>query len=134
EYRKAGGIITVSNGVKEELAIHTGLPHQRITAIYNPLLTQKIRGKSLEAINHPWFQKEDSTPIILGVGRLVPQKDFSTLIKAFSRVRQSRPVHLVLIGEGRQRSELTTLAQSLGIEKDIWMPGFSDNPYAFMSK
>jgi glycosyltransferase involved in cell wall biosynthesis len=134
EYRKAGGIITVSNGVKEELAIHTGLPPQKITTIYNPLLTQKIRGKSLEAISHPWFQKKDSTPIILGVGRLVPQKDFSTLIKAFSRVRQSRPVHLVLIGEGRQRSELTTLAQSLGIEKDIWMPGFSDNPYAFMSK
>jgi glycosyltransferase involved in cell wall biosynthesis len=97
-------------------------------------LTQKIRGKSLEAINHPWFQKEDSTPIILGVGRLVPQKDFSTLIKAFSRVRRSRPAHLVIIGEGRQRSEFTTLAQSLGIEKDIWMPGFFDNPYAFMSK
>ena len=134
EYPKAGGIITVSNGVKEELALHTGLPPQKITTIYNPLLTQKIRGKSLEAINHPWFQKEDSTPIILGVGRLVPQKDFSTLIKAFSRVRRSRPAHLVIIGEGRQRSEFTTLAQSLGIEKDIWMPGFSDNPYAFMSK
>ena len=134
EYPKAGGIITVSNGVKEELAIHTGLPPQKITTIYNPLLTKKIKGKSLEVINHPWFQKEDSTPIILGVGRLVPQKDFSTLIKAFSRVRRSRPAHLVIIGEGRQRSEFTTLAQSLGIEKDIWMPGFFDNPYAFMSK
>ncbi len=134
EYPKAGGIITVSNGVKEELAIHTGLPPQKITTIYNPLLTQKIRRKSLESINHPWFQKEDSTPIILGVGRLVPQKDFSTLIKAFSRVRQSRPAHLAIIGEGRQRSELETLAHSLGIDKDVWMPGFSDNPYAFMSK
>ena len=134
EYPKAGGIITVSNGVKEELVLHSGLPPQTITTIYNPLLTHKIREKSEESINHPWFQKEGSPPIILGVGRLVPQKDFSTLVKAFSRVRQSRPAHLVIIGEGRQRSELTTLAQTLGIEKDVWMPGFSDNPYAFMSK
>ena len=64
----------------------------------------------------------------------MPQKDFSTLIRAFSRVRQNQPAHLVIIGEGRQRSELETLAQSLGIEKDVWMPGLSDNPYAFMSK
>jgi len=134
EYPKAGGIITVSNGVKEELVLHSGLPPQTITTIYNPLLTHKIREKSEESINHPWFQKEGSPPIILGVGRLVPQKDFSTLVKAFSHVRQSRPAHLVIIGEGRQRSELTTLAQTLGIDKDVWMPGFSDNPYAFMGK
>ena len=134
EYPKAGRIITVSNGVKEELSRHTGLPPQKITTIYNPILTEKIRGKSLDSINHPWFQEEGSAPIILGVGRLVPQKDFSTLIKAFSRVRQNQPAHLVIIGEGRQRSKLQTLAQSLGINKDLWMPGFSDNPYAFMSK
>jgi glycosyltransferase involved in cell wall biosynthesis len=132
EYPKAGGIITVSNGVKEELALHTGLPPQKITTIYNPVLTQKIREKSLESINHPWFQKNGPTPIILGVGRLVPQKDFSILIKAFSRVRQSQPAHLVIIGEGRQRSELEALSQSLGVDKDVWMPGFADNPYAFM--
>jgi glycosyltransferase involved in cell wall biosynthesis len=134
EYPKAGGIITVSNGVKEELAIHTGLSPDTITTIYNPVLIQKIRGKSLAPINHPWFQNKESPPIILGVGRLVPQKDFATLFKAFSRVRQSQPAHLVIIGEGRQRSELETLGHSLGIHKDVWMPGFSDNPYAFMSK
>lgn len=134
EYPKAGGIITVSNGVKEELAIHTGLPPHTITTIYNPVLIQKIRGKSLDPINHPWFQQEESTPIILGVGRLVPQKDFATFLKAFSHVRQNRLAHLVILGEGRQRLELEALAHSLGIHKDVWMPGFSDNPYAFMSK
>jgi len=134
EYPKAGGIITVSNGVKEELVLQSGLQPQTITTIYNPLMTEKIREKGLEPIKHPWFQKESSIPIILGVGRLVPQKDFTTLIKAFSRVRQRQPAHLVIIGEGRQRSQLTTLAENLGIDKDVWMPGFSNNPYAFMSK
>ncbi|MFZ1746522.1 MAG: glycosyltransferase [Nitrospirales bacterium] len=134
EFPMAEKIITVSNGVKDELALQTGTPLQKMTTIYNPILTQTIREKSLDSINHSWFQKEESTPIILGVGRLVPQKDFPTLMKAFSRVRQIRPAHLVIIGEGRQRSELRTLAQSLGIEKDVWMPGFSNNPYAFMNQ
>ena len=134
EYPKAGGIITVSNGIKEELALYTGLPPEKFTTIYNPVLNQTIREKSLESINHPWFHKKEPTPIILGVGRLVPQKDFSTLIKAFSRVRQNQPAHLVIVGEGRQRSELETLAQTLGIDQDVWMPGLSNNPYAFMSK
>jgi glycosyltransferase involved in cell wall biosynthesis len=65
---------------------------------------------------------------------LVPQKDFATLLKAFSHVRRSQPAHLVIIGEGRLRSELEALAQSLGIDKDVWMPGFTDNPYAFMGR
>jgi glycosyltransferase involved in cell wall biosynthesis len=134
EYPKADRIITVSNGVNEELAIHTGLPPQKITTIYNPLLIQTIRTKSLEPINHPWLQEKGTSPIILGVGRLVPQKDFATLLKAFSHVRRSQPAHLVIIGEGRLRSELEALAQSLGIDKDVWMPGFTDNPYAFMGR
>jgi glycosyltransferase involved in cell wall biosynthesis len=134
EYPHAGGIITVSNGVREELAIHTGLPPQKITTIYNPIMSRKIREDGLKPINHPWFQKDEPIPVILGVGRLVPQKDFPTLLKAFSLVRQIRPAHLVIIGEGRQRSELTRLAQSLRIDKDMWMPGFSDQPYAFMSQ
>ena len=134
EYPKADRIITVSDGVNEELALQTGLPPQKITTIYNPLLIHKIRTKSLEPVNHPWFQEKGSSPIILGVGRLVPQKDFATLLKAFSHVRRSQPAHLVIIGEGRLRSELEALAQSLGIDKDVWMPGFTDNPYAFMGR
>jgi hypothetical protein len=47
------GIITVSNGVKEELAIHTGLSPHTITTIYNPVLIQKIRGKSLSPSTIP---------------------------------------------------------------------------------
>lgn len=131
EYPKADGIISVSNGVREELALQTGILPQHITTIYNPVLTQQIREKSLEPIHHPWLQK-DGLPIILGVGRLVPAKDFSTLLKAFSHVRRHHPAHLVILGEGRLRPELTALAQTLGIAKDVWMPGYSDNPFAFM--
>jgi glycosyltransferase involved in cell wall biosynthesis len=41
---------------------------------------------------------------------------------------------LVILGEGRLRRELETLATTLGISQDVSMPGFSENPYAFMAR
>lgn len=37
---------------------------------------------------------------VLGVGRLAPLKCFDVLIRAVSRVKSTRPVHLVILGEG----------------------------------
>ncbi|MFO7569806.1 MAG: glycosyltransferase, partial [Smithellaceae bacterium] len=43
-------------------------------------------------------------PVILGIGRLHPQKDFPTLIHAFARVRCQRPAKLIILGEGKDAS------------------------------
>jgi len=64
----------------------------------------------------------------------VPQKDFICLIKAFERVRAVRPARLVILGEGRIRNELEELSKALGLTQDISMPGFVENPFAFMAR
>src|SRR5690606_13034938 len=68
--------------------------------------------------------------IILGVGRLTAQKDFSTLIRAFARSRARDDLQLVILGEGELRDELEALARELGV--NVLMPGFVENPYAWM--
>jgi glycosyltransferase involved in cell wall biosynthesis len=40
----------------------------------------------------------------------------------------------VILGEGKQRAELETLAAALGIAEDVSLPGFVDNPYAYMAR
>ncbi len=52
-------------------------------------------------------------PRLVTVGRLVLQKDQTTLLKALSRVH--RPWRLYVIGEGSERLPLQELAASLGI-------------------
>lgn len=133
EYPKAKYIISVSKGVNEDLIRHTNIPGHNTRAIYNPIYTSSILARSAAPIDHPWFT-HPQVPIILGVGRLVPQKDFPTLLHAFTQVRKELPAHLVLLGEGKKRSEIETLIKGFGLSEDVWMPGFVDNPYAFMAK
>ena len=54
------------------------------------------------------------------------------MIRAFASVREKRPVKLIVVGEGRERTALEDLIRDLGVGNDVDLPGFSDNPYAFM--
>ena len=107
-YPRADEIVTVSDGVAEDVSSLTGIHRDRITTIYNPVALTQVQEKARSQIDHPWFPA-DTLPVILGVGRHVPQKDFACLIKAFGRVRSVRPARLVILGEGRMRNELEEL-------------------------
>jgi glycosyltransferase involved in cell wall biosynthesis len=76
----------------------------------------------------------DRPPVILGVGRLTPQKDFPTLIRAFALVRQQQPARLILLGEGEERSSLASLIEELHLQEEVDLPGFVDNPFAYMAR
>ncbi|MEL6438377.1 MAG: glycosyltransferase [Cyanobacteria bacterium J06621_8] len=129
-YRGADGVVAVSNGVSSDL-VKLGVQDKKITVIYNPIVTPEYQEKLQENFDHPWFDV-DEPPVILAVGRLNQQKDFSTLIKAFAKVRQSVSAKLMILGEGEQQEQLELLAQTLGVAKDILLPGFVDNPYVYM--
>lgn len=137
-YPWADAIVAVSQGVAEDLARLTGLPVEKIRVIYNPVVTPDVFEKAKESIDHPWFAPGEP-PVILGVGRLVRQKDFPTLVRAFALVRQHRPARLMLLGEGDKREpsikpQLEALVRELGLEGEVTLPGFVDNPYAYMAK
>src|SRR5262249_37227290 len=84
-------------------------------------------------LSHPWFAP-GSLPVILGVGRLTWQKDFPTLIKAFALVRSRQPARLLILGEGEKRLELETIVKELGLAADVCLPGYVDNPFAYMHR
>jgi glycosyltransferase involved in cell wall biosynthesis len=121
-YPKADGIVAVSRGVADDLARITGLPEERFHVIPNPVITLRMQELAQEEVAHPW------------IGRLTRQKDFPTLIRAFARVRKSLRCRLVILGEGRDRGQLVTLASKLGVGEDVDMPGFATNPYAYLSR
>src|SRR5699024_5891732 len=65
-------------------------------------------------------------------GRLVEQKDFKTLIKAFNRVSKEVNVRLVILGKGPKEKELKQLAEDMGIQHKIEFLGFKQNHYKYM--
>jgi glycosyltransferase involved in cell wall biosynthesis len=132
-YPWADYVIGNSQGVADDLSQMTGLPRERIQMLYNPVITPEVREKARAPLAHPWFEP-GQPPVILAVGRLAKQKDFPTLIQAFAQVRQTRPARLLILGEGQDRPELEAMVNQLGLREDVAMPGFVENPYAYMSR
>lgn len=132
-YPKSDAIVAASRGTAQDVAELTQLTLDQIQVIYNPVITEEVFQKSQELIEHPWFNLGEP-PVILGIGRLVSQKDFSTLITAFAKVRENRPARLMILGEGEKRASLAGLIQQFGLEQDVTLLGFTENPYAYLSK
>jgi glycosyltransferase involved in cell wall biosynthesis len=131
-YPHADTIVGVSQGVATDLDTRMGFKPGRVKVIYNPVVDRQLISKSQTTLEHPWFHT-GSPPVFLGVGRLSEQKDFLNLINAFALLRQKRPARLIILGEGESRSELEAAIATLNISADVSLPGFVDNPYAYMA-
>jgi len=131
-YPRADAVVAVAHALADDLARVSRLPRERIDVVYNPAVDAALLEQSRRDPGHPWF--DDGVPVLLGVGRLVPQKDFATLLEAFALVRRERDVRLVIIGEGPERAALEARAGRLGVAEHVSMPGFSDVPAAFMAR
>lgn len=132
-YPWADRVVAVSQGVADDLVTFGRLPHDKVVTIYNPVVTPDIAERAAAPLAHPWFEP-GQPPVVLGAGRLTAQKDFPTLIAAFARVRERLPARLVILGEGEDRAKLERQVAALGLASDVDLPGFVDNPFAYMAR
>lgn len=131
-YPYAEALTAVSQGVKQDMVEKLHLPPAHIQVIYNPVVDDSMLALAQESVAHPWFHED--IPIILGVGRLVGQKNFAMLMRAFAQVRAQRLARLVILGEGPLRANLLALAKALQVADDVWLPGFDKNPFKYMAR
>lgn len=127
----ADGIFAISSGIVEQLAKIPTLRNVPVHFVYNPLIHDNF-GQKMNA--PPEFPDgiDREKPIIIGVGRLHPQKDFANLINAFAKVYQKKECQLLILGDGPLRLELENLARSLGVDEKVFMPGFVKNPLSII--
>ena len=128
-YRRAARVMGVSQGLAEEAAAIFGVPSNKVVSIPNP---RRSREASLEI--EPEHEALFAKPVVLGVGRLAPQKDFSMLIDAFARIAPERDLNLVILGKGPDLDALKAEAKALGLESRVFFPGFVGNPEAYMRR
>ncbi len=137
-YPWADAIVTASEGVARDIEQHAKISMQQMTVSHYPVVTADFSEKAQEAIADPWFA-DDQPPVLLGVGRIVKQKSFATLIQAFARVRQCCPARLMILGDVDPREpgvkpELEGLIKKFGLQDDVLFLGFVENPYAYMAR
>jgi glycosyltransferase involved in cell wall biosynthesis len=89
-------VVTLSESSKQEMVDDLGFSPDRVTVV-NP---------GTDPYWTPGGAKS-STPTVLGVGRLVPVKDFVRLVRVASAAREEVPdLRVVIVGEGYERSRI----------------------------
>ena len=132
-YSRADMVVANSLDTASDLVTHGITDEDGVIVIHNPIVSPSLFEKQSEAAGHPWFDDPD-VPVVIGVGRLHPQKDYETMIRAFGRVREKRPARLMILGKGSERERLLTLAGDLGLEDDVELPGYVPNPHAYIAR
>lgn len=132
-YTKADSVIGITKCISEQIGRMTRVGMDKIKTIPGLVDIKEITKHENEDQDHPWLS-EKQVPVIIAIGRFLPEKDFHSLLKAFSKLRERRSARLIILGEGKQRPELEELAIELKISEDVSMPGFTNNPGAFLSR
>lgn len=108
-------VLTLSEGERRHvLSVHPGR-EELLETVPNPYVTDDMLAKVR--------QPRPGPPRLLAAGRMVPQKRFDVLLRAFALVTHEE-AHLTILGDGPLRGELERLSQSLGISDRVHMPGY----------
>lgn len=124
--RASVATVAVSRALREDLVARFRAPAAKTTTIFNPAAPEPspppLDAATLAA----------RPPLVAAIGRLVPDKDFVTLLRAFARL-ENRDARLVILGEGQERARLESEIGALGLAGRVDMPGFAANPGAFLA-
>ena len=133
-YPQADVVVPNAADLAADLHRSFGVPWSKLRVIHNPMPLARIAEMSREELDHAelaWFA--DSGPVVVNVGRLIEQKNQKLLLEAFSDVRRQIPCRLVILGDGPLAASLLEYARSLGVDRDIALWGWRDNPFKYMA-
>jgi len=115
----ARDVITISKESHESL-LKLGIPQGKIHTVFNPVDVSQFFEKlgDRERIDQEGHN-------FLYVGQLIPRKNVSSIIRAFSLIKgESDRLHIV--GTGELESELMTLVENMGLSKSVFFLGQKD--------
>lgn len=129
----ADAIVTISRGAADDFKrSFPGVSH-RVRYVPNAAVPPDVAEQAARPVTHPWFD-DPAAPVVLSVGRLHPQKDQATLLRAFARVARSRPARLVVLGEGPERARLAELSRELNVSQQVQFPGDVRPAFPWMAR
>ena len=122
-YRCADAIVVQSESLRPWAERFRGA--ERVRVIANPL--------SPQFTGLPYRPARARSLTVMAMGRLVPVKGFSSLIAAFARLDSSfGQWHLVIAGEGPERSALQRQVDALNLSQRVQLVGNVKSPEALL--
>lgn len=130
--RRSDCIVSLSDGVRQDLIENYGIDGKKIVTIYNPCdgkLLMELAQRNQQAA------AQMSVNSVTTMGRLTEQKGQWHLIRAFQKVVAVIPdATLYILGEGPLLDRLQALAKALRLQERIVFLGYVEAPHAFIFK
>jgi len=128
--RRFDHLIAVSHATKGEM-VAAGVPPDLIRVIHNGIDAETwAPGRGSSSLREE-LGLDQAFPVIGYVGRIMPEKDLDTWLRAAALVSQRYPAaRFVLVGEGKDGStldQLRRLAAELGIAGKVHFAGYREN-------
>lgn len=125
----------VSHDIERQL-LERGVPAKKCSTINNPVDLRWIEKVNAEdgSSSHQHPEIPTDRPYILSVGRLVPQKAYPNLIKAFALIADKIDANLVILGEGPQEELLRERVRRSGLTGRVYFLGYLKNPFPLYEK
>lgn len=122
--------VPCSDSLASEYVSALGIAPNKVWPINNMFDIAKIQRSADGPPPHPWFTGPE--PVLLTVGRLIAHKDLATLLIALKVAVGSRPIRLLIVGDGPERESLQALRSELELNDRVDFVGRQANPYIFM--
>ena len=132
-YRMADAVVGVSQGISDELLTKCSLQKNRVHTIYPAIIEPALFELSEQPIPDD-MSAVLQAPWVLAVGGLIFRKGFDDLIDAMAIINRKFRCQLIILGKGQLKAALLEHANAVGLADRVFLPGVTQNPYAFMSK
>jgi glycosyltransferase involved in cell wall biosynthesis len=117
---RARRIVAISEAVRAFLE-RAGFPRSKLVTVRYGLDT--LPSAASEVTPHELGVRPD-VPLLLAIGRLIPQKDHATLLRAFAAVRAVHPeAVLAILGAGPLEADTRRLVSDLRLDDAVLLPG-----------
>lgn len=126
-YNRADRIVGVSQGVVDGLVAVAGIDSQKATTIHNPLRNMwGLKGLGEDKRNERDVFWASGAIKLLAVGRLVSEKDYSTMLNALAILKPKREYRLLIVGDGALRQTLERQIGDLNLRENVLLVGQTD--------
>jgi glycosyltransferase involved in cell wall biosynthesis len=132
-YRFAHGSFACSPDVMEDVIATCGLDRASMTFIPNVIIPRSEIADPERL--HPWLDGQNRRgPVFVTVSRLFPVKNIPLLLDAFDLVAEKIDARLLIIGEGPEKSRITSIIGEKRLEDRVELLGFVDSPWPYLRK
>jgi glycosyltransferase involved in cell wall biosynthesis len=130
-YASADRIITLTEGARRDLVQNFGVPEAMISVMLTNAVIAPAMVNRLAQWDGETGRDDD---LIVSVGRLSPEKDHLTLLRALMLLPAQRRWRLAIVGDGQERAALEAIVRRHGLAERVVFTGEVADPFAVVMR